>query len=237
MHVERAQVDDDQDDVRPVRGPLAVTQQLVVSHFMEMKIPVAVKGRVLSPDAIHVANKLAQTILSAKIPLLDLIFFRMQILLASHFPGHALSQFKCGTVDAVARTERRRQDEARHECGPAAVLELLSQNIRRIGPEVRAKVFANVRLRQLSEVLRELRLRGAPGKIIVGLRKAKLREPQHHFWPRERFSEKDHIGIDLLRLADHPFPESKWLRMWIVDAKYSDSLTAPIQDDALQFIP
>src|SRR5688500_2899593 len=237
MHVVRAQVDDDQNDVRPVRRPLAVTQQLVVSHFMEMQTPVALKGWVLAPDAIHVTNKLAETVLSAKIPLLDLIFFRMQILLASHFPRHALSQFKCGTVDAVARTERRRQDEARHERGSAAVLQLLGKNIRRIGPEVRAKVFADIGLRQLSEVLRKLRLRGAPGKIIVGLRKAKLREPQHHFWPRERFSEKDHIGIDLLRLADHPFPEREWLRMRIIDAKYSDSLTAPIQDDALQFIP
>ena len=75
MHMMWTQIDHDENDVRPVRGPLAVTEQLIVSDVMEVQTPVALKRRILTPDAIHVADEFAEAVLPLKIPMLDFIFF------------------------------------------------------------------------------------------------------------------------------------------------------------------
>src|ERR1700761_2968574 len=41
----------------------------------------------------------------------------------------------------------------------------------------------------------------------------------------------------LLHLADHPLPERKWLRVWIVHAKHTNSLRDPVVENALQLRP
>ena len=68
---------------------------------------------------------------------------------------------------------------------------------------------------------------GAPGKIGIGLGKAKLGKRLHHFGPGEGLRQKDHVRIDDLDLPDQPFPERKRLGVRVVDAKDAHSLRHP----------
>ena len=77
----------------------------------------------------------------------------------SSLPGlhrHVLGQLEAA-VDAVARAERRRQHQPHLERRASAVLQVLVQDVGRIGEQIRTHVLAHVGLRQLGEVLGQLR--------------------------------------------------------------------------------
>src|SRR5439155_26383957 len=88
-------------------------------------------------------------------------------------------------VDPVARAERCREEQARLERRPPALLEIRVKNVGRIREQVRPQVLANVRRSELRKVVEDLRLRIAPGEVRVRLREADLREIPHQLGPRE----------------------------------------------------
>ena len=77
--------------------------------------------------------------------------------------------------------------------GPSAFLQIKRQNIRRVRPEVAAKIFAHLGLRQFREIFGEFRLGISPGEIGVALGEAGLGQRLHHLWLGERLGEKDHV--------------------------------------------
>src|SRR5262245_25426085 len=139
---------------------------------MEVQAPIALESRILTTDAIYVADKLPQTVRSFKIPLPDLILLRMQILFASRFTRNVLTEFESRAVNPITGSQRRRQDEPGHECRASSMLQLFRQDVRRIGPEVGSKKFVHLRLRQFREEFLELRLSITQRKIIVRLVKS-----------------------------------------------------------------
>ena len=102
---------------------------------------------------------------------------------------------------------------------------------------MRAEIFPGLALGQFREVLRQLLLGIAPGKIGVRVGEAQLGQPVHDLGPRECFGKKYHLRMPLLDLADHPFPEGKGLGVRVVDAEYPDALFDPVVHDALQLFP
>ena len=127
---------------------------------------------------------------------MQLEFFRVEIFFASRLARRRPTVLERRTVDAVVTRQRGRQHEPCHERRPAADLQRLGQNIGRIRPEIGSEEFAHRAAVQLREVLCQLLLRIPPCKVRVRLREAKLRQPVHHFWPRERFrQEKSHRDV------------------------------------------
>src|SRR4029079_16460066 len=104
MSVVRTQVNHHQNDIGPVRCSFAVTEQVVVRDLMKTQAPIAVQGRILTPDVIHAADKFTKTVRSIEVPLLDLVFFRVQVLLASRFAGQMLSELERRAVNPITGT-------------------------------------------------------------------------------------------------------------------------------------
>ena len=107
----------------------------------------------------------------------------------------------------------------------------------RVGEEVASEVLAHGRLRQLGQILLQLRLRVAPGEVRIALAKAELGELLHHLGPRKRLGQEDGVGIDALNLADEPFPEGERLGVRIVDPEHAHAALGPQQYDVAQCGP
>jgi len=116
----------------------------------------------------------------------QLVLLRIQVLLAAGLGVQVLEQLEAG-VHAVGRRERCREHRADRERARATVHEVLVEDVRRIGEEVRAKIFLHLALRQFGEILGQLLFRIPPGEIGVRLREPCLGQCPHHFGPRERF--------------------------------------------------
>ena len=80
---------------------------------------------------------------SREIPDLDLVFLGVEVLLTAWLHGDVLGELE-PAVDAVARPERGGEDESRDEGRPPAVLQVLVQDVRRVGEKVRTQVLADV---------------------------------------------------------------------------------------------
>src|SRR3954447_26902136 len=83
LHVHRIEVHDDQDQVAAIRGPLAVGQQLTVVGAMKRQPPVVLQRRMRSPDGVDLADVLSQAVGPPIVPRADLVFLRIEILLAA----------------------------------------------------------------------------------------------------------------------------------------------------------
>ena len=113
----------------------------------------------------------------------------------------------------------------------------VGENVGCIGPEVRAKIFADIGLREFLKVFGELRLGIAPGEICVGLGESQLGQLVHRFGAGESFRQKQHVGMAALDVGDQPLPEIERLGVGIVDAEDADALLDPVKNDAAQFFP
>ena len=71
--------------------------------------------------------------------LLDLVLLRVEVFLAAVCDGDVLEVLVAG-VDPVRGRERRREHEPQLEGGPAALLQVLVEDVRRVREEVRAVV-------------------------------------------------------------------------------------------------
>jgi hypothetical protein len=111
------------------------------------------------------------------------------------------------------------------------------QNVGGVDEEVRPEIFALGISGDLAQIGLQLVLAGAPGEIGVGLRVPELRQRPHHLRPSEGLGKKDHVRIDRLHLADHPFPERKRFGVRIVDPEDAHALFHPEQHDVAQGAP
>ena len=148
-----------------------------------------------------------------------------------------LEELVGGAVDAVARRQRGGEDEPLHERRAPAPLQMLGQDVGRVGPEVGPEVFAQLALRQLAQILGELPLGRAPREVGVRLREAGLGQLLHDLRARERLGEEDGLGVLGLDVADAPLPERQRLGVRVVDAENGDALLDPEQEDRLQLVP
>ena len=170
---------------------LAVADDLGVIGRVEDQAPVRLQSRVLVPDAVDPGDEVAQVVRAAQRPLRDLVLLRIEVLLLARRDRLADAQFEGRAVDAVAGPERGGENQPGHEPRPAAPLEELGQDVRRVRPEVRAEELADLRLRQFGEVLGQLGLGVPPGEVGVRLGEPELRQPVHHLRPGERLGQED----------------------------------------------
>ena len=161
-------------------------------------------------------------------PLLHLVLLGVEVLLAARPHRHVLAGL-VARVDPVARRERRGEHEPGLERGPAALLEVLVQDVRRVRPHVRP-VERRPRAHLLDE-LDELGLRVLPREVGVRLAEADLRERRHRRRPRERLGEEDRFRVPGAHLRDQPLPERDRLRVRVVDAEDEDPAGAPAEHD------
>src|SRR5690606_24851855 len=77
----------------------------------------------------------------------------------------------------------------------------------------------------------------SPGEIIVGLRKAELRQAIKNLGPGKSLGKEDELRMLFLQFRDAPFPKWKCLGMRVIDTEDSYSLLYPIFKNALQLQP
>src|ERR1700704_1464538 len=163
-------VDDGEDNVGKVGGGLGVGDQLLVLGWVEPEAAIAVQGRVFNPDFVDQCDQLAQAVRAVVVPLANLILLGVQVFLRTGIASACLAELERRPVDAVARAGGGSENEARHKRRAPAALQVLGQDVGGVGPKVWPEVFTNRRLRQLGEVLPELRGRVGPREIGVRLR-------------------------------------------------------------------
>ena len=111
------------------------------------------------------------------------------------------------------------------------------EDVGRVRPEVRSKIFAHLSLRKLREIVDQLLLRISPREIGVALVKPGSGQRFHHLWPGERFGEKDRVGIFLANAFDQILPEGDRLGVRVVNAKDPYTALGPKQHDAVHLGP
>src|SRR5271163_334778 len=99
-----------------------------------------------------------------------LVLLAIQILFAPHSDWHVFAQLERWPVDAVVGAERGGENQSLHKRGSSTRLQRCVQNIRRIRPKIRSEEVTDRRLRNLFEVLLNLRLLRPPGEVGIGLR-------------------------------------------------------------------
>jgi len=160
--------------------------------------------------------------------------FRCEMVLANQ--GKVLGSFS-GTVEGIVVPAERGQHEARGEYRAQTRLQRFMQDIGRVRPYIGAVIPAPGPERKVGEVVRELLLGIAPGKVGVRLGKPQLGQPVHQLGPRKRLREEDHLRLVALDGADEPLPEIEGLGVRVVDPENLHTLGNPEIHDALQFIP
>ena len=127
-----------------VGARLAVGDELLVVDRVELEAVVRLQRRVLAADAVEARDVVAEGLGRLQVPLPDLVLLGVEVLLAPLLPGRGDQQLEGGAVDPVARAQRGGEDEARHEGGPPAVLEVLGEDVRRVRPEVGAEELGHL---------------------------------------------------------------------------------------------
>ena len=99
------------------------------------------------------------------------------------------------------------------------------------------EVLSNFRLSQFVEVLDQLPLGIAPGKISVGLCETQLGQSIHNLGASEGLRQEYNIRAGCFDLGNQPFPERKGFCMGVIYAKDANTLFDPEDDDTFEFVP
>ena len=143
LHVMRIEVDDDQHGVGAVGRRLAVGDDLGVVGRVEAQRPIGLQRRMLAADLVDARDQLLDVPGPIPVPVPELVLLRVGVLLGA---GHRLRLAQLeAAVDAVARAERRRQQQPRLERRTAAVLQVGVQDVGRVREQVRPQVLARPR--------------------------------------------------------------------------------------------
>src|SRR5487761_190999 len=134
---------------------------------MEAKVVIALQRRVFLPGSIDARDQSRETIRTVQVPAPEFVFLSMKILFRSCLSWPVLTKLKGGPVNAVIRAERCGQDQAAHEGRPSAELQVLREDIRCVGPQIRTKVLPHLCFCELGEVACDLRLGIAPSEVRV----------------------------------------------------------------------
>src|SRR5688572_1996055 len=127
MYVMRVEVNYREDEV--VSRLLGVGDHLAVVDAVEAQAPVRLQRRIVLPHLVQLGDQLPQAVRPLALPALHLVLLRVEILLAARVARGALAQLERRPVDAVARGERAGQHQAHDERRPAAVLQVLVQDV------------------------------------------------------------------------------------------------------------
>src|ERR1022692_1408267 len=103
-----------------------------------------------------------------------LIFLRVEVFLATGFARRTFHQLVSRPVEAVIRGQRRRQYESGGKYLAKARLQRFMQDVGRIRPNIRSKVFSSGPAAEFGEILGEFLLGRAPREIRVRLRESQL---------------------------------------------------------------
>ena len=204
---------------------------------MEPQAVVALESRVVLADVVDQRDQLAQAVGALQVPASELILLRIEVFLGALLARLVLTELEGRSIDAVARTQGGSQDQPGDERRSAAGLEVLSQDVRGVGPQAGAKKLAHGRLGQLGEVLTQLPAAVAPGEVGIGLAEAQLGQPVHDLRPRERLGQEDHVRLALFHFRDQPLPEVERLGMRIVHPEGAHPLIHPEHEDAQELLP
>src|ERR671910_3061867 len=219
----------DEDGIVP--GPFTVEEYVVVRGRIEREVLQILERGVLVPDLVYPLYVLLDV--SRTVPVPDLVLVHLGILVVYGgtrlAPRGVLAQLEAA-VYTVGTRQRGREHEPHLECGAAAELEDVRQDVVGVGEEVGAHVLLRPVLRKFRQVLYDLLLVVAPRKVRVGLGEAKFGQGLHHLRSGEGFGEEDHPRVLLLYLPDHPLPERERFGMGIVPPEDPDSLLDPEQD-------
>ena len=172
---------------------LSVIEDVVVPSVVEAQGLEAPQCRLLPAQGVDELDVVPDVTRSVHVPDADLILLGIEIFLLSG-NGRRLADLEA-VVDAIVAGERRRQHEAGSETRPAAMLEEVRIDVRRVGEEVWPHHVGAVALRQLHEVFFKFHLEVAPGEIGIGLGEADLREPLHHLRPCEGLGQENGVGM------------------------------------------
>src|SRR5262245_17099601 len=124
--------------------------------MIEAQVRVHLKRAVLLADLIDARNPGFDV--SGRIPIafLELVFFGIKVLLTT-WQSLILTQL-VSAVDSVERRKRRSQQDPDHECRAAALLKHVRQDVGRVRPKIRPKIFTHLSLRKFSEIVYQLLL-------------------------------------------------------------------------------
>src|SRR5262245_53759369 len=170
-----------------------------------MQVRVHLKRAVLLSDSVYSRDPILDVPGCIPIALFELVLLGIEILLTTR-QRLVLAQL-VSAVDSVKRRKRRRHKHSNHERRAAALLKNNREDVRRVRPQIRSKVFAHLSLRKLGEIVDQLLLRIAPREISVALAKPGSGKRFHHLWPGERFGEKNRVRIFLANAFDQILPE------------------------------
>ncbi len=193
--------------------------------------------RIVAPRGVDAGDEGGKAVGAREVPLPELVFLAVEILFGAGLARRAFEELERRAVDPVVGRQRRGKHEPRHERRAPAVLQILGQDVRRVRPAIGAEVIAPGAVREFGEIGDELRFRVAPREVRIRLREAEFREAMHHLRSRERFGQEDHVRMLALDPLDHPFPESKRLRMRVVDAEDAHAFADPEREHGFELAP
>src|SRR6202165_5718053 len=131
----------------------------------EAQLAGLVQRGVFAPGTVEVADVGLDVAGLVPIPHLDLVFFGIEIFFLAGY-WIVFQEFE-PVVDAVGARQRSGKRDARLEHPGLAALQMVGQDVWRIDEEIRAIEIAFRISRQLVQVLLQLPLLGAPGKVGV----------------------------------------------------------------------
>ena len=136
------------------------------------------KRRLRAADLVESGEQRGDRVRVVEVPRAELVLLRVEVLLGARPDGAVFEQLEGRTVDAPVGRQRGGQDRAAHEHRSAAVLELVGEDVGRVGPGVRPVVIDRAG-GEVGEVLAQLPCLAAPGEVGVRLGEAELGEPLH----------------------------------------------------------
>ena len=190
----------------------------------------------LAPELVDASDQRRDAARPIPVPLLVLVLLGIEIFLAAARHRPVLAQLEAA-VNAIGRAQRRRQHQPDLEGRPAPTLQILGQDVRRIDEEIGAQVLAHVGLRELGEILGDLRLGVPPGEVRIRLREPDLRQMAHHLRAGERLGQEDDVRMLPADAGHHPLPEAERLGVRVVDAKDPDTVPDPEEHHPGELVP
>ena len=136
------EIHDDQHGAFAGRIDFRIGDELFVVDRHEAQSVVALQRRVLAPSRVETCDEVGKAVGPREVPVTQLVLFRIEVFLRAGLTRLVLQELVGRSVEAVVRGQRRGEHEARHERGAAADLQVLGQDVGRVGPAVRAEIVA-----------------------------------------------------------------------------------------------